>query len=94
LTPTSLAAVRPAVQLLARELREPAFRSGKQLGAEDLWLLGLDPEVSWDSRYFGAISIENVRASANPVWTLAPPSGDQQSTAEAPAVAPRDRDVP
>lgn len=39
-----------------------------QVPAARVWLLsGHDPR-SWDSRYFGAVPVENVQTTAQPVW--------------------------
>lgn len=81
---TELRAVDRAGQPLT-----PAFLDDRQLGADDLWLLGLDPTVSWDSRYFGALPIESVRASAVPIWTVAGRNGARETS----AAALRERDV-
>lgn len=86
---TELRAVDRAGQPLT-----PTFVGGTQVGAEDVWLLGLDPAVSWDSRYFGAISIHSVHSSAVPILTLAWRSSDEKSATETSAAAPRDNDVP
>lgn len=50
-----------------REMRP--FPAGvHQVGPGQVWLLsGHDPR-SWDSRYFGAVPVENVQAVARPVW--------------------------
>jgi type IV secretory pathway protease TraF len=72
----------------------PTFLGGMQVGAEDVWLLGLDPAVSWDSRYFGPVSIHSVHASAVPILTLAWRSSDEKSAMERSAAVPRDNDVP
>jgi conjugative transfer signal peptidase TraF len=36
----------------------------------ELWVLGIDPHVSWDSRYFGPVPIDQVRAAAIPILTF------------------------
>lgn len=35
----------------------------------EVWVLGVNPARSWDSRYFGAIPIESLRASVLPLLT-------------------------
>jgi len=42
----------------------------RSVDADELWVLGLDPRVSWDSRYFGPVPLDHVRAGALPVLTL------------------------
>ena len=36
----------------------------------ELWVLGLDHRVSWDSRYFGPVPLDHVRAEAIPILTF------------------------
>jgi conjugative transfer signal peptidase TraF len=36
----------------------------------ELWVLGLDQRVSWDSRYFGPVPLDHVRALAIPMLTF------------------------
>jgi type IV secretory pathway protease TraF len=44
---------------------------GRRLVADgEVWVLGIDRRRSWDSRYFGAIPVESIVASAKPVLTL------------------------
>jgi conjugative transfer signal peptidase TraF len=38
----------------------------------ELWVLGLDHRVSWDSRYFGPVPLDHVRAAATPLLTFGP----------------------
>jgi conjugative transfer signal peptidase TraF len=38
----------------------------------ELWVLGLDRRVSWDSRYFGPVPLDHVRAAAIPILTFSP----------------------
>jgi len=38
----------------------------------ELWVLGLDHRVSWDSRYFGPVPLDHVRAAAIPILTFGP----------------------
>jgi len=48
----------------------------RRLQAGELWVLGAARERSWDSRYFGPIRMEQVRASAIPLWTFPSSSRD------------------
>jgi conjugative transfer signal peptidase TraF len=48
----------------------------RRLQAGELWVLGTARERSWDSRYFGPIRTEQVRASAVPLWTFPSSSDD------------------
>ena len=34
------------------------------------FVLGMNAERSWDSRYFGAVSAQQIIAGARPLWTL------------------------
>jgi conjugative transfer signal peptidase TraF len=44
---------------------------GRRLVADgEVWVLGIDRSRSWDSRYFGAVPVESIVASAKPVLTL------------------------
>jgi conjugative transfer signal peptidase TraF len=44
---------------------------GRRLvGAEEIWVLGVRRERSWDSRYFGAIPLSNIVGVARPLLTL------------------------
>jgi conjugative transfer signal peptidase TraF len=50
----------------------PHARWGRTvLGAGEVWLLGTAARRSWDSRYFGAVSLDHVRA-VSPVLILMP----------------------
>jgi len=46
----------------------PFGESGVPAG--ELWVLGLDRRVSWDSRYFGPVPLDHVRAAAIPILTF------------------------
>ena len=44
---------------------------GHRLVADgEVWVLGSERSRSWDSRYFGAVPVESIVASAKPVLTL------------------------
>ena len=43
----------------------------RRVAPGELWVLGLDHGVSWDSRYFGPVPARQVRAGAMPVLTFA-----------------------
>ena len=44
---------------------------GRRLVADgEVWVLGSERSRSWDSRYFGAVPVESIVASAKPVLTL------------------------
>jgi len=44
---------------------------GRRLvGDGEVWVLGIERSRSWDSRYFGAVPVESIVASAKPVLTL------------------------
>jgi conjugative transfer signal peptidase TraF len=44
---------------------------GRRLVADsEVWVLGSERSRSWDSRYFGAVPVEAIVASAKPVLTL------------------------
>ena len=36
----------------------------------DVWVLGVNPARSWDSRYFGPIPIDSLKASVRPILTI------------------------
>ena len=36
----------------------------------EIWVLGLDRQVSWDSRYYGPVPLDRIRAGALPVLTF------------------------
>jgi conjugative transfer signal peptidase TraF len=50
-----------------------AYFGERRVGPNELWVLGLDRRLSWDSRYFGPIPLTYVRASAIPVFTFGSP---------------------
>jgi conjugative transfer signal peptidase TraF len=64
-----------------------------RVGAGELWVLGLLPAVSWDSRYFGPVSVESVEASAVPILTWPWRSSALVASAADPALPPRVRDA-
>jgi len=41
-----------------------------RVAPEQVWLLGAGDRRSWDSRYFGPISVGHIRATVAPVLTL------------------------
>lgn len=49
-----------------RKLPTPYFNGA--VPSKEIWLLSNDSEYSYDARYFGAISLENVRGVAKPLW--------------------------
>ena len=56
-----------AVDRLGRALpRQP--RGVRIVGDDELWLVSAHHPFSFDSRYFGPVSRESVRASLTPVW--------------------------
>jgi conjugative transfer signal peptidase TraF len=64
-----------------------------RVGAGELWVLGLRPEVSWDSRYFGPVSVESVEASAVPILTAPWRKSALGANATDPPLASRVRDA-
>lgn len=44
---------------------------GYETEADQVWLFGTHDPRSWDSRYFGPISLQNVIGAVDPVFTLA-----------------------
>jgi len=52
-----------------RPLPHPSYGL-RRVDADELWVLGAAPDVSWDSRYFGPIRRTQARASAVSVWTV------------------------
>lgn len=42
----------------------------RTLAADEVWLLGVHPERSWDSRYFGPVPLSSIVAIARPLLTL------------------------
>ena len=64
--------------------RDPRGRARDQEGPGELWVLGQDHVVSWDSRYFGAVPARQVRAGAMPVLTFAPGPGQLEDAGDRP----------
>ena len=60
-----------AVDRGRRALPHAPFGERKVLPGE-LWVLGFDHSVSWDSRYFGPVPFDHIRAAAIPILTFAP----------------------
>jgi conjugative transfer signal peptidase TraF len=52
-----------------RPLPHPPFGQ-RAVPRGELWVLGLDHCASWDSRYFGAVPLDHVRAAAIPLLTF------------------------
>lgn len=42
----------------------------RSVGAGEVWMLGIDRRVSWDSRYYGPVPLDHVRAGALSVLTF------------------------
>ncbi len=40
------------------------------VGPSEVWLIGVDDDRSWDSRYFGPVPVSSVIASLRPIATL------------------------
>ena len=40
------------------------------VGSTEVWLIGVDDDRSWDSRYFGPVPVSSVIASLRPIATL------------------------
>jgi type IV secretory pathway protease TraF len=51
---------------VGRALRHVAWGSHR-VQAGEVWLFGFNDRRSWDSRYFGAIPLANVRGQIKPV---------------------------
>jgi conjugative transfer signal peptidase TraF len=59
------------VDASGRALPHPPF--GENIVSPDyLWVLGLSRCLSWDSRYFGPVPVNHVRATAIPILTYGP----------------------
>jgi conjugative transfer signal peptidase TraF len=56
----------------------------RRVAPGELWVLGLDHSVSWDSRYFGPIPARQVRAGAIPVLTFALCPGQLEAAGDGP----------
>lgn len=54
---------------LGRELRHVAWGQ-HVVGTDELWLVSTRVPNSWDSRYLGPISTEQVWSLARPLWTI------------------------
>lgn len=52
-----------------RPLAHVSFGS-RILPPGEVWVLGANPARSWDSRYFGSIPIESLKASVRPLLTI------------------------
>lgn len=48
-----------------------------RLRANELFLLSETSDASFDSRYFGPITVDRVIGRARPLWTWAQPRGEQ-----------------
>jgi conjugative transfer signal peptidase TraF len=57
-----------------RALPHPPFGE-RVVPPGELWVLGCDPCASWDSRYFGPVPLDHVRATAIPILTFGPDLG-------------------
>ena len=55
---------------LDRPLRHEQL-GARRVDAGEIWLLGIDDERSWDSRYFGPVPESSVIASLHPIATFA-----------------------
>jgi type IV secretory pathway protease TraF len=54
---------------LGRSLPHPVW--GRHVvGPDERWLVSTRVPNSWDSRYVGPFSVDQVRAVARPVWTV------------------------
>ena len=58
-----------AVDRGRRTLPHAPFGEG-YVAPGELWVLGLDHRVSWDSRYFGPVPLDHVRTAAIPILTF------------------------
>ncbi len=56
----------------ARRMLAHAPFGEKVVSPGELWVLGLDHRMSWDSRYFGPVPLDHVRAAAIPLLTFGP----------------------
>jgi conjugative transfer signal peptidase TraF len=52
----------------------------------ELWVLGLDRRVSWDSRYFGPVPLDHVRAAAIPILTFGLDSPRGEAAGDPPSI--------
>jgi conjugative transfer signal peptidase TraF len=57
----------------ARRMLAHAPFGEKVVSPGELWVLGVDHRMSWDSRYFGPVPVDRVRAAAIPLLTFDPP---------------------
>ena len=55
---------------LGRPLRHQRL-GARRVDAGEIWLLGIDDDRSWDSRYFGPVPESSVIASLRPIATFA-----------------------
>gem|GEM_PF-424747 len=72
-----------AIDRSGRALPHAAFGE-RRVAPGELWVLGLDHGVSWDSRYFGPVPACQVRAGAMPVLTFALGSGQPKDAGDGP----------
>jgi len=72
-----------AVDRSGRTLPHAPFGE-RRVAPGELWVLGRDHVVSWDSRYFGPVPARQVRAGAIPVLTFAPGSGQLADAGDRP----------
>ena len=54
-----------------------------ELGVDELWLYSPHPS-SWDSRFFGPVSVSAVLGTVRPIWTRAPASGAEHADSDQP----------
>ena len=66
-----------------RTLPHPPFGE-RVVPPGELWVLGRDRCASWDSRYFGPVPLDHVRATAIPILTFGPCVGPCNTAGDSP----------